>query len=250
MRTSIISVMAGVAASLLSMQGNATIVGTGGSVSSGSNTQPIAAGNTTFSVSSSTTILTGEPPTIPTIVQIGQASGAIGPTGISLQAGAQSICSFGNCYIYGDASGSFGFQITAPSAVTFSWSDIASANPTSSLDIVSASNGVVLGCVGSDLLIDPNLGGCALNANPSGQFHGPLSQGGTFNLAAGLYTLNFAANSTFLVGTPDNAGFDFSLIGPGTTVPLPASLWMLLGGFAALAVGGHRRRSHSPHPVG
>jgi len=169
-------------------------------------------------------------------VTYASVSGSVGPSALSLDAQAQTFYSaLTNApQLEGNITGTIGLDVTEAETATFSWANVFSTYfpRHGSLTIKSASGAVVLGCVAEGLMAGVN-GGCEVGATPSPtDGSATLLKQGSFNLAAGEYSLLFAVSSGTNVGHPDNAGYDFSM--NVTPVPLPAGLPLLLSGLASL----------------
>jgi hypothetical protein len=225
----------------------AAIISTGGTLT-GVSPSTVGTGTPSFDATQSGNVDDFNPSTGQTFedhVTYASASGSIGPSGLSLNTQAQTFYSaLTNApQLQGNVTGTLGFDVTEAETATFSWANIFStASPMhGSLEIKSSGGSVVLGCVVQGLEAGVG-GGCEVGTMPSATNGStPLAKQGSFDLAAGEYSLLFSVNSGTNFGYPDNAGYDFSM--NVTPVPLPAGLPLLLSGLAAFgASSGLTRR--------
>lgn len=231
---------------LYSGNATATIISTGGTLT-GVSPGTVGTGTAAFNATQSGDVDDFNPVTFQPFkdhVTYASASGSIGPSALSLNVQAQTFYSaLTNApQLEGNVTGTLGLNVTEAETDTFSWTNLFSTfTPTrGSLALESSGGSVVLGCVAEGLQAGVG-GGCEVGAKPSGtNGSAPLLNQGSFNLAAGEYSLVFSAASGTNTGTPDNTGYDFSMnVSP---VPLPAGLPLLLSALAALGVFSHLTR--------
>jgi len=221
----------------------ATIVPTGGSFGNMKPTGVIPAQYGTVSAYQQITILEDNFPLPPqnVIRTAAEVSTTLTPDTLSLSGTAHSYFDATNfSVVSGSMGGTIGFDLSDSALTRFSLSQLPGTwiNDVSGLSITlrNAAGAIVLGCIGEGLYYNVS-GGCRLGSQPTnGDQSTDLEHEGLLQLAAGHYELSFNGSGQALSSNPVDTQFDFQL----TTVPLPASAWLLVSGLGLLARRGRR----------